>query len=125
MKRLTKRVNGKLTITEEFFTENDLINILAKRLEMYENADEDGRLIVIPCKPDIKVYTINLMDKFNTIKVSEDTVLRLTLERDGIIYIQTQQQSNGVLGVSVFLTQEEAELSLELRTSTIFSKYFI
>lgn len=41
MERLTKRINGKLTVTKRFPSTSDLVDVLTSRLELYEDAAEE------------------------------------------------------------------------------------
>lgn len=74
-------------------------------------AEQDGKLVVLPCKRGDKVWRIcgPKGRKF----VAERTVLSVTLYELGKIEVFTT--TSDWLGKTVFLTREEAEAALEVR----------
>lgn len=108
MDRLTKRVNG----TVWWYTDGDHYPvsdmdeydtlIAMKRLTHYEDLEEQGRLIKLPCAEGDVVWTIvQQKDSFDDRKYWIATQTRFKLE-----YFP-------LLGTHVFLTQKEAERQIE------------
>ena len=93
-----------------------------ERIEKREDADSEGRLVVLPCKVGDTVYCI-LEDspvyypETNGWYISEETVHEITtkgvilheVEDGASVYVELFDQ----IGKTVFLTREEAERALE------------
>ncbi len=71
-------------------------NISMKKLEEYENAEEDGRLVLMPCKIGIFVYV--LRESWNGWNIDKKKFKYGMIDK---------------VGKTVFLTKEEAEKALE------------
>lgn len=93
-----------------------LINILTK-LADYEDLEEQGRLIKLPCKVGDTVYAIG----FNNNKpiIYESVVLRILITEKEIVFDVkvdefgiNSQLKQSMLGKTVFLTKSEAEAKL-------------
>ena len=69
-----------------------------RRLEEYETAEEEGRLVVLPCKVGEKIYAI-----YTGSTGKNPTIMRTSFDYGLIPYF----------GKSVFLSYEEAEKALE------------
>ncbi len=67
-----------------------------KKLEEYENAEEDGRLVLMPCKIGIFVYV--LRESWNGWNIDKKKFKYGMIDK---------------VGKTVFLTKEEAEKALE------------
>lgn len=108
MKRLTKRVNGTVwwyTDTNHYpvsdMDEYDTF-IVMQKLAHYEDLEEEGRLIKLPCAEGDVIWTIvQQKDSFDDRKYWIATQTRFKLEH----FLR--------LGTQVFLTQEEAERAIE------------
>lgn len=95
---------------------SDVIPKLEKLAE-YETAEEEGRLVVLPCKVGDTVY---LIDDIDCVFERESIVTEIEIDKDGVtIMIQDEIPicSSGYnlsdFGEIVFLTREEAEKALE------------
>lgn len=82
-----------------------------ERLKAYEDAEGQGRLVVLPCKVGDKVYITTFERKIEKLTVSEIRLLGYA------VYIQCYGVSYPIklLGKTVFLTRAEAEAALERR----------
>lgn len=117
MERLTKR---GFVFNSHYVASNlqsfAIAECLAK-LQEYENLEEDGRLVVLPCKVgDVLYHTIlgEIREK-TVVSISgllSQFVRRITIHaqnaRGAILPVETWQ-----LGTHVFLTREEAEAALK------------
>lgn len=103
---------------------NDWKNDCIKKLAEYENAEEEGRLVVLPCKPWDKVYAlfiIDVIDKKPIYKIFQTKVTKITIDRFRVLFsFETLDQNKynsertmEVFGETVFLTREEAEKALK------------
>ena len=82
--------------------ECNAINICIKKLSAYETAEEEGRLVVLPCKVGDIVYKIMCQrDNFDDrpYRIITSVNFRLDMADD--------------IGKTVFLTREEAEKELK------------
>lgn len=136
MERLTKYHNGvcvyigpdcKYPDTGEIAAEIDYKNVRAilKRLAAYEDAEQDGRLLMLPCKVGETVYVIN----GDRISMAEVTIIRpfvfanriefrgnAVLEEVDPFYNDGRLSKRNlfiVFGDDAFLTREEAEAALK------------
>ena len=102
---------------------NDVIPKLEK-LEKYETAEEEGRLVVLPCKPWDKVYQLfvtDVIDKKLIYKIFQAKVTEITIDRFRTIFSFETLDENKYksdltmesFGETVFLTREEAEKALK------------
>ena len=87
---------------------------MAKMLR-WEEAEQDGRLVVLPCKVGDAVYWLH-----NDV-ITECRVHRVQMNRTGLFICLKSKVSHGAfrvdicLGKTVFLTREEAEAALALK----------
>ena len=104
--------------------ECNAINICVKKLAEYETADEEGRLVVLPCKPWDKVYQLFVADVINKkliYKIFQAKVTEITIDRFRTIFSFETLDENKYksdltmesFGETVFLTREEAEKALK------------
>lgn len=94
--------------------ENFLCGDYSEQLAEYEDAEEKGLLLRLPCKLGDEVYI--LAGRFGTF-YEKDTCDGFYLGRDKVLQIKVRNDKGnhgtyGVLGKTVFLTQEEAEEAL-------------
>lgn len=104
--------------------ECNAINICIKKLAEYETAEDEGRLVVLPCKPWDKVYAlfiIDVIDKKPIYKIFQTKVTKITIDRFRVLFsFETLDQNKynsertmEAFGETVFLTREEAEKALK------------
>lgn len=115
MERLTRRsANGTGVYAtpsgEPVKWENNRHNVLQK-LADYEDLEEQGRLIKLPCKIGDKVWHISGR------AIKEDVISGIEYSYDGMFYIWSNEDTwLGGFNDIVFLTKSEAEAKLkELR----------
>lgn len=95
-----------------------------KKLGELEDAEEDGGLVVLPCKPWDKVYQLfvtDLIDKKLIYKIFQAKVTKITIDRFRTIFSFETLDENKYksdltmesFGETVFLTREEAEKALK------------
>ncbi|MBQ7756454.1 MAG: hypothetical protein IJ031_03120 [Oscillospiraceae bacterium] len=119
--RLTKRnSDGSVGINNCRYYNYDDFQKMAKKLADYEDAEEQGRIIVLPCKVGDKVYIISR----NKVKECEAMFVGLSADEkcsyfnfvetytDGVFY-KSHSMVFDVIGKTVFLTREEAEQALK------------
>ncbi len=83
-------------------------DLIIDRLAYYEDMEEQGRLVVLPCKVGDTVY------RKLTLTCQKETVIVIGLDDEGI-YIGTTcgTYRKHDFGKTVFLTREEAENALK------------
>ena len=69
-----------------------------ERLRKYETAEEEGRLVVLPCKVGIRVYEIYQFCGYGAWEIEEHKIKLEDLDK---------------IGKTVFLTREEAKKALK------------
>lgn len=95
-----------------------------EKLAEYETAEDEGRLVVLPCKPWDKVYAlfiIDVIDKKPIYKIFQTKVTKITIDRFRVLFsFETLDQNKynsertmEAFGETVFLTREEAEKALK------------
>jgi hypothetical protein len=118
MNRLTE--NGHVFTTEQIFRNIDRWSIsqCLNKLSEYEDLEEQGRLIKLPCKIGTKVYD---MYGGESIKEREIIMCQITAKRiDMIIQLSAMAKENMTyrMGETAFYTREEAEAKMkEVRES--------
>ncbi len=98
MDRLTERRNGKLTLKRQFPTIQDTLSVITNRLELYEDLEEQGLLIKLPCKVGDDVYLIHNICNGKWTKIEK---------------VKSGISLYNYFGKTVFLTREEAEKALK------------
>lgn len=105
MERLTKRD----FVFNSHYVANKLqswsIAQCLKKLQEYENAEEDGRLLVLPCELGAKIYMI--VTKRPKITAPEYSFIKTTYMKESNLFRVAKD-----FGKTVFLTHEEAEEAL-------------
>lgn len=104
MERLTTSINGNVCYRK--CTIDDVL----EKLWNYENAEEEGLLLRLPCKPGDTVYYVCKVYK----KIFKDEI-RTVKTKNGTVIIETV--SNGFMwgsefGKTLFLIDKEAEKAL-------------
>ena len=122
MERLTER--NPLWINDEMWLnacepDDEEIEAIYRRLKDYEDLDEQGRLIRIPCKVGDTVYGMS-MGKIIRLTVNEISIFCMKGERVINVKCQNNDEFRNYVerefGKTVFLTKSEAEAKLkELR----------
>lgn len=120
MERLTERIkrlqkddlivytNGKYEDTIPAEMTNDDIRAVLKKLADYEDLEEHGLLVRLPCPIGTTVWDICGMD------IRENVVSGLEYDKGGKWFLWTNEdECLGELNVLVFLTRKEAEKKLE------------
>ena len=120
MKRLTERIkrlqkddlivytNGKYKYTIPAEMTNDDIRAVLKKLAAYEDLEEQGLLVRLPCPIGTTVWDICGMD------IRENVLSGIECDKDGKQFLWANDDEwLGELNNSVFLTREEAEKKLE------------
>lgn len=125
MERLTgfNQRNG-LSFIEGYATylpgkvQTQLVQSVVDKCRQYEDAEEEGRLIILPCKAGDTLWTYCTYPEEFVYSFRITDVAWL----NGIVTLNTDRLKNvigvGDIGKSVFLTREEAEAALEKRTKT-------
>ena len=91
------------------------IHRLRDELKRYKQAEQEGRLVVLPCKVGDAVWKIKSAFSYFT-KPMEDRVERIIIYKNEILVCCTSgaKFSIGSVGKVVFLSREEAEKALEV-----------
>lgn len=110
MERLTERYdvapNGE---SDVWVKQHDYISA-ARKLAEYEDLEEQGLLVRLPCPIGTTVWDICGMD----IRIRENVVSGLEYDKGGKWFLWANEDEYlGALNVLVFLTHEEAEKKLE------------
>lgn len=92
----------------------DYKNLLIERLGKYEDLEEQGRLIKLPCKAGDTIYGLH---KAMVCELDTETIGISKMPSGEILYlIDGWELDKGDFGKTVFLTKSEAEAKLkELR----------
>lgn len=120
MERLTKRnSDGTVGISELRYYNYNNFQKMAQKLTEYEDLEEQGLLLRLPCKVGDIVYSITNDGKIYPVKATRE--VRIV---NGVLHILCESckyvdlVSYDDIGKTVFLTQAEAEAKLkELRGS--------
>ena len=107
MERLTERVyDGLITIKQDSGDEGNYK--AADKLATYEDLEEQGLLVRLPCPIGATVWDICGMD------IRENVVSGLEYDKGGKWFLWANEDEYlGELNVLVFLTREEAEKKLK------------
>lgn len=117
-------VNGKMVYAGEFYE-------IASILEEYENLEEQGKLLILPCKPGDTVYVISNYSNYrkNNSEIIKAVVTTVRLKNDGKTVMfscrgkwknQNPYIGNFVIssvGKAVFITEQEAREALDKEES--------
>lgn len=114
MNRLTSKLN-----MDRRFIQSDKLELMLDKLAEYEDLEEQGRLVRLPCKVGDTVYFIKSM--FTLLrKPQECQIENWSMYANGAIKFVTKYKDVGEktfyeesIGKTVFLTLEEAEKALE------------
>lgn len=83
---------------------------LLRKLAAYEDAEEQGRLVILPCKVGDIVYRVHTKDH-----IVKNRIIAFYVSASGIWYWDETGRETPVetIGKTVFLTREEAEVALK------------
>lgn len=119
MSRLTKRnADGSVGIAECRYYNYEDFQKLAKKLADYEDKQEQGLLIELPCKVGDTLYQIGKGWYQIGTDITEFTVTAITISKDRIIISVENENQMGFsvsidcIGKRLFLTYSEAEETL-------------
>ena len=113
MERLTKRYvddfgQKAITACGETYFEGEDGYVVVDRLSSYEDLEEQGLLVRLPCPIGTTVWDICGMD------IRENVVSGLEYDKGGKWFLwANEDECLGELNVLVFLTREEVEKKLE------------
>ena len=82
-----------------------------KHVQDLLQAEQDGRLVVLPCKVGDNVWFVRKFGKERCIKRAE--VSCINIDCRGEVFVSARRISGGYIGKTVFLTHEEAEAALK------------
>ena len=75
------------------------------------HAEQDGRLVVLPCKVGDDVWFVRKFGNGQCIKRAEVSCINIDFR--GEVFVSARRISGGYIGKTVFLTREEAEAALK------------
>ena len=108
------------SMQEEHFSGLEMAKLHSALMELkkYQEADKDGRLVVLPCKVGDRLYEVTGRKTISVYKVRAIRVelFGLFIEWDiveGFVWQSLAGINAGEIGKTVFLTREEAEKALE------------
>ena len=112
MERLTKRNSDGIVGTELKYYNYNTFQKMARKLAEYEDLEEQGRLVILPCKVGDTLYRLvpNLYREYVEIKIAQ-----FVINKNEIYFITDKGVSWSVdkIGKTVFLTKSEAEQKLK------------
>lgn len=125
MERLTNRNYGEISHTGRIIPYSTycigcisedcdcgIVEDMVKKLAEYEDLEEQGRLVKLPCKVGDTVYKVDKASR----KVTQHKVREV--EDEQVVFENYDYRSFNCFGKTLFLTREEAEAKLkELRCS--------
>lgn len=74
-------------------------------------AEQDGRLVVLPCKVGDDVWFVRKFGKGQCIKRAKVSCINIDFR--GEVFVSARRISGGYIGKTVFLTRDEAEAALK------------
>ena len=116
MKRLTERMENAPDGESNVWVKNHDYIKASEKLAEYEDLEEQGLLVRLPCKVGDTVYvpTRNFISELRIIMISVDMHgIYFGWKLNSGIYSNLDGFSINKLGKTVFLTREEAEKKLE------------
>lgn len=118
MERLTKRGFNFITDLAKRDVDSWVIAKCLSRLQKYEDLEEQGLLLKLPCKVGDTVYRIIKEFRTRRNKIISGKVYRIALTDIEMQIFIDKWQSKGIYGKTVFLTQAEAEEALRKMNET-------
>ena len=116
MERLTKRNSDGIVGTELKYYNYNNFQKMARKLAEYEDLEEQGLLLRLPCKIGTKVYNITWWDDVQKKVVVKGKTYYRTIHKHKVSKSTFGYTDIEEIGKTVFLTKSEAEAKLkELR----------
>ena len=116
MERLTKRNSDGIVGTELKYYNYNNFQKMARKLAEYEDLEEQGLLLRLPCKIGTKVYNITWWDDVQEKVVVKGKTYYRTIHKHKVSKSTFGYTDIEEIGKTVFLTKSEAEAKLkELR----------
>ncbi len=110
------------SMQEEHFSGLEMAKLHSALMELkkYQEADKDGRLVVLPCKVGDRLYEVTGRKTISVYKVRaiRAELFGLFIEWDiveGFVWQSLSGINAGDIGKTVFLTYEEAEKALKTK----------
>ena len=113
MERLTKRNSDGIVGTELKYYNYNNFQKMARKLAEYEDLDEQGRLVKLPCKIGTEVYDITWWDNVQEKVVVKGKAYYRTVHKHKITKLPFTYSDIDDFGKTVFLTKSEAEQKLK------------
>lgn len=124
MERLADKLQKIINEQDFCFTHEEMkiVNKALKRLDTYEDAEEQGLLLRLPCKVVDKVWAITStanysLGEYREVPLKhpqEKKIQSITITKNGLLYhVKYRTYSEQDFGKTVFLTKEEAEQALK------------
>lgn len=108
------------SMQEEHFSGLEMAKLHSALMELkkYQEADKDGRIVVLPCKVGDRLYEVTGRKTISVYKIRAIRVelFGLFIEWDiveGFVWQSLSGINDGEIGKTVFLTREEAEAKLK------------
>ena len=108
------------SMQEEHFSGLEMAKLHSALMELkkYQEADKDGRIVVLPCKVGDRLYEVTGRKTISVYKIRAIRVelFCLFIEWDiveGFVWQSLSGINDGEIGKTVFLTREEAEKALK------------
>ena len=112
MERLIKRNSDGIVGTELKYYNYNNFQKMARKLAEYEDVEEQGRLIKLPCKVGDTIYGLH---KAMVCELDTETIGISKMPSGEILYlIDGWELDKGDFGKTVFLTKSEAEQKLKV-----------
>ena len=100
-------------INDSLFNANQA---MGKDLAEWKKANDEGRLVALPCKLGDDVWFVRKFGKGQCIKRAEVSCINIDFR--GEVFVSARRISGGYIGKTVFLTREEAEAALAQKGGT-------
>ena len=113
MERLTKRNSDGIVGTELKYYNYNNFQKMARKLAEYEDLEEQGRLVKLPCKIGTEVYDITWWDNVQEKVVVKGKAYYRTVYKHKITKLPFTYSDIDDFGKTVFLTKSEAEQKLK------------
>lgn len=92
----------------------DLQDKICEKLGEYEDLEEKGLLLRLPCKVGDVAYRISTGFHTRIKKIEKTKISRIAIDESGIVFFcECNPTAKCILGKTVFLTQAEAEETLK------------
>lgn len=82
-----------------------------QKISQWIRAEQDGLLVVLPCKVGDDVWFVRKFGKGQCIKRAKVSCINIDFR--GEVFVSARRISGGYIGKTVFLTRKEAEAAME------------